>query len=61
MIFGAAAMRALVEGHDVVMVAVNPPRLDYVPLRVTTAKVKLVAADDYGMMTARKLDITFKD
>lgn len=61
LIFGAAAVRALVEGHDGVMVAVNPPRLDYVPLRVATAKLKLVAADDYGMMTARTLDVSFGD
>ena len=60
-IFGAAAVRALVEDHNGVMVAVNPPRLDYVPLRVATAKLKLVAADDYGVMTARTLDISFGD
>ena len=59
LIFGAAAVRALVEGHDGVMVAVNPPRIDYVSLRVATAKLKLVAADDYGIMTARTLDVSF--
>jgi 6-phosphofructokinase 1 len=61
LIFGAAAVRALVEGHDGVMVAVNPPRIDYVPLRVATAKLKLVAADDYGVTTARTLDVSFGD
>ncbi len=61
LVFGAAAVRALVEGHDGVMVAVNPPRIDYVPLKVATAKLKLVAADDYGVMTARTLDISFGD
>jgi 6-phosphofructokinase len=61
LIFGAAAVRALIEGNDGVMVAVNPPRIDYVPLRVATAKLKLVAADDYGVMTARTLDISFGD
>jgi phosphofructokinase-like protein len=61
LIFGAAAVRALVEGHDGVMVAVNPPRLEYVPLRVATATLKLVAADDYGMITARTLDVSFGD
>lgn len=60
-IFGAAAVRGLVEGHDGVMVAVNPPRIDYVPLKVATAQLKLVTADDYGMMTARTLDISFGD
>jgi len=54
-------MRALVEGHDGVMVAVKPPQLDYVPLRVATAKLKLVAADDHGLMTARTLDVSFGD
>jgi 6-phosphofructokinase 1 len=61
LIFGAAAVRALVEGHNGVMVAVNPPRLDYVPLRVATAKLKHVAADDYSVMTARILDVSFGD
>jgi 6-phosphofructokinase 1 len=61
LIFGAAAVRALVEGHDGVMVALNPPRIDYVPLRIATAKLKLVTADDYGVMTARTLDISFGD
>jgi 6-phosphofructokinase 1 len=61
LVFGAAAVRALAEDHDGVMVAVNPPRIDYVPLKVATAKLKLVAADDYGVMTARTLDISFGD
>jgi len=39
----------------------NPPRIDYVPLRVATAKLKLVTADDYGVMTARTLDVSFGD
>jgi hypothetical protein len=43
------------------MVALNPPRIDYVPLKVATARLKLVAADDYGVMTARTLDISFGD
>jgi len=61
LIFGAAAVRALIEGHDGMMVAVNPPRVDYVPLWVATAKLKLVTGDDYGVMTARTLDISFGD
>ena len=32
-----------------------------VPLRVATAKLKLVTADDYGVMTARTLDVSFGD
>jgi phosphofructokinase-like protein len=61
LIFGAAAVRALAEGHDGVMIAVNPPCIEHVPLKVATARVKLVAADDYGLMAARTLDISFGD
>jgi len=60
-IFGAAAVRALAEGQNSVMVAVNPPRLDYVPLQQATAKLKLVPVDGYGVITARTLDISFGD
>lgn len=60
-IFGAAAVRALVEGHEGVMVAVNPPRIDHVPLKAATAQLKLVSMDDYGVITARTLDISFGD
>lgn len=59
LIFGAAAVRGFVKGHDGVMVALNPPRLDYVPLKVATAQRKLVGADDYAVTTARTLDISF--
>ncbi|BCI87360.1 6-phosphofructokinase [Mycobacterium kansasii] len=34
--FGAAAVRALDEGHSGVMVALNPPTVDYVPLAEAT-------------------------
>lgn len=61
LICGAAAVRALVEGHHGVMIAVNPPRIDYVPLAAATTKLKLVAPDDYGVMTARTLDVSFGD
>ena len=61
LVFGAAAVRALAQGHDGVMVALNPPRIDHVPLKVATSQLKLVAPDDYGMMTARTLGISFGD
>jgi len=61
LIFGAAAVRALVDDQNGVMVALNPPRIDYVPLKVATAKLKLVTADDYAVMTAHTLDISFGD
>ncbi|MGV3756397.1 MAG: 6-phosphofructokinase [Verrucomicrobiota bacterium] len=60
-IFGSAAVRALVEGHEGVMIAVNPPRIDHVPLKAATAQLKLVTMDDYGVITARTLDISFGD
>jgi 6-phosphofructokinase 1 len=61
LIFGAAAIRALAEGQNGVMVAVNPPRIDYVPLQEATAKLKLVPVDGHVVMTARTLDISFGD
>ena len=61
LVFGAAAVRALAEGQDGVMVAINPPRIDYVPLRQATAKLKFVPVDGHVVMTARTLDISFGD
>lgn len=59
--FGAAAVRALAEGKDGVMVALNPPRTEYVPLKQAVAKLKLVPLDGHGVQTARTLDISFGD
>ena len=42
--FGAAAVRALEEGHDGVMVALDPPTVDYVPLAEATSRLKIGAA-----------------
>ena len=39
--FGAAAIRALEEGHNGIMVALNPPTVDYVPLAAVTSRQKL--------------------
>jgi phosphofructokinase-like protein len=61
LVFGAAAVRALAEGQDGVMVAINPPRIDYVPLKQATVKLKLVPVDGHVAMTARTLDISFGD
>lgn len=61
LIFGAAAVRGLAEGLDGVMVAINPPRIDFVPLDVATAKLKLVPVDGYAVTTARTLDVSFGD
>ena len=59
--FGTAAVRALAEGLDGVMVAVNPPRIDYVPLRRAVERMKLVPLDSETMLTARSLGIAFGD
>ena len=59
--FGAAAVRALEEGHNGVMVALNPPTVDYVPLASVTDRQKTVPTDCDTMMTARDMGISFGD
>ena len=59
--FGAAAVRALDQGHDGVMVALRPPTVDYVPLAKVTRRQKIVPLDCDSMLTARDLGISFGD
>jgi phosphofructokinase-like protein len=59
--FGAAAVRALEEGRDGVMVALNPPTVDYVPLDEATNRQKNVPLDCDTMLTARDMGICFGD
>ena len=59
--FGAAAIQALSMGLDGVMVALNPPRMDFVPLQLAIARLKLVPKDSDFVVVARALDITFGD
>jgi 6-phosphofructokinase 1 len=59
--FGAAAIRALDEGHAGVMVALNPPTVDYVPLAEATHRMKSVPLDSDSVLTARDLGICFGD
>jgi ATP-dependent phosphofructokinase / diphosphate-dependent phosphofructokinase len=59
--FGAAAVRALDEGCDGVMVALNPPTVDYVPLAEATHRRKDVPLDCDTMLTARDLGVNFGD
>jgi phosphofructokinase-like protein len=59
--FGAAAVRALEEGHDGVMVALNPPTVDYVPLAAATSRQKIVPLTCDTMLTARDMGINFGD
>ncbi|HTU01847.1 MAG TPA: ATP-dependent 6-phosphofructokinase [Candidatus Sulfotelmatobacter sp.] len=61
LMFGAAAVRALAEGQNGVMVAINPPNIEYVPLRQAVAKMKTVPLDSNGIITARTLDISLGD
>jgi ATP-dependent phosphofructokinase / diphosphate-dependent phosphofructokinase len=59
--FGAGAVYALSKGMEGVMVAVQPPRLAFVPIEEAIAKLKLVQADTEFLMAARILDICFGD
>lgn len=59
--FGAAAVRALDEGHDGVMVALDPPTVNYVPLTDVTRRQKTVPLDCDSVLTARDMGICFGD
>ena len=59
--FGAAAVRGLVAGHDGVMVSLNPPTVDYVPLADATRRMKSVPLGCDSILTARDLGINFGD
>lgn len=59
--FGAAAIRALDEGESGIMVALDPPTVNYVPLDEATKRMKLVPLDADMVKTARDLGICFGD
>ncbi len=59
--FGAAAVRALEEGRSGVMVALDPPKVRYVPLAQATERLKTVPPDCDSVLTARSLGISFGD
>jgi ATP-dependent phosphofructokinase / diphosphate-dependent phosphofructokinase len=59
--FGAAAVRALDEGQSGIMVALDPPNVNYVPLEQATRRLKTVPLDCDAMLTARDMGITFGD
>ena len=46
--FGAAAVSALAQGENGVMVALQPPRIRFVPLAMAIEKLKLVPLDGKG-------------
>lgn len=59
--FGAAAVRAIEEGYNNVMVALDPPLVRYVPLEDATRRMKTVPLDCDTLATARDLGISFGD
>ena len=59
--FGAAAVRALEEGESGVMVALNPPTVNYVPLEEAISRLKTVPLDCDTLLTARDMGINFGD
>ncbi|HZU86717.1 MAG TPA: ATP-dependent 6-phosphofructokinase [Anaerolineaceae bacterium] len=59
--FGAAAIRALEEDQSGIMVALDPPNVNYVPLEEATRRMKSVPLDCDTMLTARDLGICFGD
>ncbi len=59
--FGAAAIRALDEGLDGVMVALNEPRVEYVPLSDAIGLMRTVPPDCDTILAARDIGICFGD
>jgi 6-phosphofructokinase len=59
--FGAAAVRALDEGEDGIMVGLQPPDVVYVPLEEATRQLKTVPLTGDTIRTARDLGINFGD
>lgn len=59
--FGAAAVRALDEEQSGIMVALDPPTVNYVPLDEATSRMKCVPIDCDTILTARELGISFGD
>ena len=59
--FGAAAVRGLEEGQRGVMVALDPPSVNFVPLVSAINKLRTVPLDCDTVVTARDLGIVFGD
>ena len=59
--FGAAAVRAIEEGENGIMVGLQPPNVIHVPLADATRRLKVVPYDCDTMLTARDLGINFGD
>ena len=59
--FGAAAVRALEQGRSGVMVALDPPTVDYVPLAEVAGRQRNVPLDCDTILTARDLGVSLGD
>ena len=59
--FGAAAVRMIADGRFGVMVALDPPTVLAVPLKVATERMKTVPLDSDTILTARELNISLGD
>lgn len=59
--FGASAVRALAEGYSGVMVALDPPTVNYVPLAQACNRMKTVPLNCDTIVTARDLGTSFGD
>jgi ATP-dependent phosphofructokinase / diphosphate-dependent phosphofructokinase len=59
--FGAAAVRALDEGHSGIMVSLAFPNVEYVALAEVAGRMKGVPMDSDTLQTARDLGISFGD
>ncbi len=59
--YGAAAVRAVVEGHSEVMVAFEPPALKLLPLAEAVNNVRTIPADSEFLRIARTLGISLGD
>ncbi len=57
--FGAGAVRALEEGHGGVMVALNEPNVEYVPLLDAIGALRTVPLDCDTVIAARGIGISF--
>jgi 6-phosphofructokinase 1 len=58
---GTAALRALEEGKEGVMVALQAQQMQYVPIHEAMGKMKFVPVDCDTIQTARDLGVTFGD
>ena len=59
--FGAASVRALEEGRSGIMIALDPPDVNYVSLEQSISRMKTVPLDCDTILTARDLGISFGD